>query len=216
VIGRSPHGGGNRLGVGDVETKRDSSIFARRGRQVCVTPRDGGGSTINLNGPGWRRYPGTGELARASCPRPNAGDADYRLLKLSKGWILVNVTDLNKRTNNPNTAPTVFDKSNCSVVFTGKVPGAVRLWHRCVCRHHGNRRVDFRICGHFTKDGRSHIQSKRKPDRPRWRRQRNLRAQYANGAIRRAFAASNIPGRRASAVELTAVGPETAVEPTGA
>jgi hypothetical protein len=53
---------------------------------------------------------------------PEGNNAKYRLLELTKGWILVNVTQFNKVTNNPNAAPTVFNSSNCSIVFSGKAP----------------------------------------------------------------------------------------------
>lgn len=49
-------------------------------------------------------------------------NADYRLLELSKGWILVNLKQFNKAANNPNSTPTVLNKSNCSSVFSGRGP----------------------------------------------------------------------------------------------
>ena len=93
--------------------------------QVWVNPGNGGGGTVNL----------TGALGDAGVAEPanslgqivhgtdgNANNANYRLLELTKGWILVNITQFNKVTNNPNSAPTVFNQSNCSVVFSGKAP----------------------------------------------------------------------------------------------
>jgi hypothetical protein len=91
--------------------------------QVWVTPRNDGGGTINLTGA--LGDAGIAEPANSSgqvVHGPNGNNANYRLLELTKGWILVNITQLNKTTNNPNAAPTVFNKSNCSVVFTGKAP----------------------------------------------------------------------------------------------
>ena len=91
--------------------------------QVWVNPSNGGGGTINL----------TGALGDAGIAEPanslgqivhgsQGNNANYRLLELTKGWILVNITQFNKATNNPNAAPTVFNQSNCSVVFSGKGP----------------------------------------------------------------------------------------------
>jgi hypothetical protein len=91
--------------------------------QVWVNPSNGGGGTINLTGA--LGDAGIAEPTNAHgqvVHGPNADNAGYRLLELTKGWILVNITQLNKATNNPNAAPTVFNKSNCSVVFTGKAP----------------------------------------------------------------------------------------------
>lgn len=90
--------------------------------QVWVNPGNGGGGTVNL----------TGAIGDAGIAEPanalgqivhrSQGNANYRLLELTKGWILVNITQLNKATGNPNAAPSVFNKSNCSAVFTGKAP----------------------------------------------------------------------------------------------
>ena len=91
--------------------------------QVWVNPSDGGGGTVNL----------TGALGDAGIAEPanslghivhgsQGNNANYRLLELTKGWILVNITQFNKVTNNPNASPTVFNQSNCSVVFSGKAP----------------------------------------------------------------------------------------------
>jgi hypothetical protein len=91
--------------------------------QVWVNPGNGGGGTVNL----------TGALGDAGIAEPanslgqivhgaSGNNADYRLLELIKCWILVNITQFNKATNNPNAAPTDFNQSNCSVVFSGKAP----------------------------------------------------------------------------------------------
>ncbi len=90
--------------------------------QVWVNPSNGGGGTVNLTG-------AIGDVGIAE-PANSLGqivhgsqdNANYRLLELSKGWILVNITEFNKVTNNSNSAPTVFNKSNCSIVFSGKAP----------------------------------------------------------------------------------------------
>jgi hypothetical protein len=90
--------------------------------QVWVNPGNGGGGTVNL----------TGAIGDAGLAEPanslgqvvhgSRANAQYRLLELTKGWILVNITQFNKAANNPNAAPTVFNQSNCSVVFSGKAP----------------------------------------------------------------------------------------------
>ncbi len=91
--------------------------------QVWVNPGNGNGGTVNL----------TGAIGDAGTAQPanslgkilsgaSGNNADYRLLQLTKGWILVNITQFNKVTNNPNAAPTEFNKSNCSFVFSGKGP----------------------------------------------------------------------------------------------
>ena len=102
--------------------------------QVWVNPGNGNGGTVNL----------TGAIGDAGTAQPanslgkilsgaSGNNADYRLLQLTKGWILVNITQFNKVTNNPNAAPTEFNKSNCSFVFSGKgryslFTGPVRTW----------------------------------------------------------------------------------------
>ena len=95
-------------------------------------------------------------------------NVDYRFLELSKGWILVNLKQFNKAANNPNATPTVFNKSNCSSVFSGKGPVQVR----CVAPVHmsvlGDRRADLHICGHGGQDRKWNVQPERVPDRPWW------------------------------------------------
>jgi hypothetical protein len=91
--------------------------------QVWVNPSNGGGGTVNLTGA--LGDAGLAEPANSLghiVHGPSGNNADYRLLELTKGWILVNITQFNKATNNPNGAPTVFNQSNCSVVFSGKAP----------------------------------------------------------------------------------------------
>lgn len=90
--------------------------------QVWVNPGNGNGGTVNLTGA--IGDAGTAEPANSlgQIVHGAKGNANYRLLELTKGWILVNITQFNQATNNPNATPTVFNKSNCSVVFTGKAP----------------------------------------------------------------------------------------------
>ncbi len=89
--------------------------------QVWVNPSNGGAGTVNL----------TGAIGDAGIAAPanslghivhGPNDPNYRLLELTKGWILLNLSQFNKVFNNPNAAPTVFNKSNCSIVFSGKAP----------------------------------------------------------------------------------------------
>ncbi len=88
--------------------------------QVWVNPSNGGAGPVNLTG-------AIGDAGLA-VPATSLGhivhgsntNADYRFLELTKGWILVNLTRFNKVVNNA--APTVFNKSNCSIVVSGKGP----------------------------------------------------------------------------------------------
>jgi hypothetical protein len=89
--------------------------------QVWVSPSNGG-APVNLTGAigdAGLAVPtdSLGHVVHGSHP-----NADYRFLELTKGWILVNLTQFNKAANNPNATPTVFNKSNCSSVFSGKGP----------------------------------------------------------------------------------------------
>ncbi len=86
--------------------------------QVWVNPSNGGGGTINL----------TGALGDAGIAEPanslgqivhgsQGNNANYRLLELTKGWILVNITQFNKVTNHPNAA-TLFSTSQTALSFS--------------------------------------------------------------------------------------------------
>jgi hypothetical protein len=93
--------------------------------QVWVNPGNGNGGTVNITGA--IGDAGLAEPANSSgqIVRGPNNNTNYRLLELSKGWILVNISEFNKVTND--SAPTSYNKSNCSIVFSGKAP--VRFVH---------------------------------------------------------------------------------------
>ena len=89
--------------------------------QVWVNPGNGNGGVVNI----------TGAIGDAGVAEPanslgqiqhgsQGSNASYRLLQLTKGWILVDIAQFNKATNSG--APTFYSKSNCSIVFSGKAP----------------------------------------------------------------------------------------------
>jgi hypothetical protein len=91
--------------------------------QVWGTPGNGpsSGGTIVLTGA--IGDSGTAGPANANGqPDPNG---NFRLLALQKGTILVNNTELNEDSNNPNRPPTTFNKKTCSATFVITDPSPI-------------------------------------------------------------------------------------------
>jgi hypothetical protein len=86
--------------------------------QVWGTTGNGGGGTVLLTG-------AVGDSGKASSVNAS-GTADkkgaYKLLTLKKGTILLNGTQLNAATNDPNTPPTSMNSTNCSATFVATEP----------------------------------------------------------------------------------------------
>ena len=97
---------------------------------------------------------GTGQNVNA------AGKADakgnYKKLVLKHGTILVNGTKLNAATNNAN--PTVYNKSDCSVVIDASAPARDRERHRVLHRDHGLGHHDRQDRLYPAQDQKGHMQ----------------------------------------------------------
>jgi hypothetical protein len=85
--------------------------------QVWGTPANGGGGPIVLTG----AVGDSGTSANANSSGAPSKDGTYKLLKLKKGTILLNTTQLNKE-NNANTPPTTFNSTSCSGTFVVTAP----------------------------------------------------------------------------------------------
>jgi hypothetical protein len=88
--------------------------------QVWGTPANGGGGPVLLTG----AVGDSGHSANANASGTPTKNGSYTLLKLKKGTILVNTTQLNKDTNNNSTPPTSMNATTCSYTFvvTDPVP----------------------------------------------------------------------------------------------
>jgi hypothetical protein len=88
--------------------------------QLWGTPNNSGGGMLVLTG----AIADSGKSANANSSGKPTKKGTYKLLTLKNGTILLNTTQLGKDTNNPNTAPTMFNSTTCSGSFaiTDPVP----------------------------------------------------------------------------------------------
>lgn len=85
--------------------------------QVWGTPTNGGGGPVVLTG----AIGDSGTSANANSSGTPSKNGTFKLLKLKKGTILLNTTQLNKE-NNANTPPTTFNSTTCSGTFVVTAP----------------------------------------------------------------------------------------------
>jgi hypothetical protein len=86
--------------------------------QVWGTPSNGGGGPVVVTG----AVGDSGQSASVNASGTPNQNGTFKLLTLKKGTILLNGTQLNAATNDPNTPPTSMNSTNCSATFVVTEP----------------------------------------------------------------------------------------------